>query len=105
MKQEIHKKLAKKLGAFVDPLHMSDGFPMPVCHFKRAYFSRIFRGEAAYSHCASKDKKYYGFKGNLLISSEGGITDITVAAANIDERDSLWELLKGFMAWSLLIKD
>lgn len=94
LKQRIHKKLAKKLGAFSDPLHMSDGFPMPVCHFKRAYFSNVFRGEAAYSHCASKDEKYYGFKGNLLISSEGVITDLTVTAANIDERDSLWELLK-----------
>ena len=94
IKQKIHKSLAKKLGSFSDPLHMADGFPMPVCHFKRAYFSRIFRGEAAYSHCASKDEKYYGFKGNILISSEGVITDITVTAANIDERDSLWELLK-----------
>lgn len=57
IKQKIHKRLAKQLGAFSDPLHLADGFPMPVCHFKRAYFSRIFRGEAAYSYCASKDEK------------------------------------------------
>lgn len=94
IKQELHKKLAKKLGAFNDPLHLADGFPMPVCHFKRAYCNQVFRGEAAYSHCASKDEKYYEFKGNLLVSSEGVITDITVTASNIDERDSLWESLK-----------
>jgi hypothetical protein len=94
IKQMIHKKLAKQLGAFSDPLHMADGFPMPVCHFKRAYFSRIFRGEAAYSHCASKDEKYYGLKGNVLINTEGIITDITTTAANIDERDSLWDVVK-----------
>lgn len=103
IKQKIQRVLAKKLGAFSDPLHMADGFPMPVCHFKRAYFSRIFRGEAAYSHCASKDEKYYGFKGNILISSEGVVTDITVAASNIDERESLWDLLKEI--YGMLIAD
>mgnify|MGYP002084285382 FL=1 len=94
LKQQMHKGLAKQLGAFSDVLHMADGFPMPICHFKRAYFSRIFRGEAAYSYCASKDERYYGFKGNVIINSEGVITDITTTSANIDERDSLWDVIK-----------
>ncbi len=91
--QQIQKKLAKRLGAFSDLLHLSDGFPMPACHFKRAYFSRIFAGEADYGYCASKGETYYGFKGNVLINSEGVITEITATAANIDERDSLWDLI------------
>ncbi len=82
-----------RLGAFADNLHLADGFPMPVSHFKRAYFSSIFKDEAAYGYCASKEEVYYGFKGNLLISSSGVITAITVTAANIDERKSLWDLL------------
>jgi Transposase DDE domain len=93
MTQRIQKELAKQMGAFFDLLHLSDGFPMPICHFKRAYFSRIFSGEADYGYCASKAEIYYGFKGNLLINSEGVITEITVTSANIDERDSLWELI------------
>jgi IS5 family transposase len=93
VKQQIQKELAKQLGAFSDLLHLSDGFPMPVCHFKRAYFSRIFTGEADYGYCASKGETYYGFKGNVLINSEGVITGITATAANIDERDSLWDLI------------
>lgn len=93
MTQQIQKELAKQLGAFSDLLHLSDGFPMPVCHFKRAYFSRIFAGEAAYGYCASKGETYYGFKGNVLINSEGVITEITATAANIDERESLWDLI------------
>lgn len=93
VKQQIQKELAKQLGAFSDLLHLSDGFPMPVSHFKRAYFSRIFTGEADYGYCASKGETYYGFKGNILISSEGVVTGITVTAANIDERDSLWDLI------------
>jgi hypothetical protein len=95
MTQRIQKDLAKQLGAFSDSLHLSDGFPMPVCHFKRAYFSRVFAGEADYGYCASKGETYYGFKGNLLISSEGIITAITATSANVDERDSLWDLIEG----------
>ena len=93
IKQEIQKELATQLGAFSDCLHLSDGFPMPVCHFKRACFSRIFSGEADYGYCASKGETYYGFKGNLLINSEGVITSITATQAHVDERESLWDLI------------
>jgi hypothetical protein len=93
--QLIQNELATHLGAFSDSLHLSDGFPISVCHFKRAYFSRIFAGEADYGYCASKGETYYGFKGNILINSEGVITQVTTTAANIDERDSLWYLIDG----------
>lgn len=95
IKQMMQKELAKQLGATSDFLHLSDGFPMPVCHFKRANFSQIFSGEASYGYCASKGETYYGFKGNLLINSEGVITATTVTQANIDERESLWDLVNG----------
>jgi hypothetical protein len=74
MTQHIQKELARQLGAFSDLLHLSDGFPMPDCHFKRAYFSCIFADETEYGYCASKGETYYGFKGNILINSEGVIT-------------------------------
>jgi len=95
IKQNMQKDLAKQLGATSDFLHLADGFPMPVCHFKRANFSQVFAGEAAYGYCASKNETYYGFKGNLLINSEGVITAATVTQANIDERESLWDLVDG----------
>ena len=95
MKQGIQKELAKQLGAKSDFLHLADGFPMPVCHFKRANFSQVFAGEASYGYCASKSETYYGFKGNLLINSEGIVTAVTVTQANIDERESLWDLVDG----------
>ncbi len=93
MKQKIQLSLALQLGAFADRLHMADGFPLAVCHFKRAGFSSIFEGIAAYGYCASKSETYYGFKGNLTISSEGIITGSTVAPANVDERESLWDII------------
>lgn len=95
MKQQIQKALAGRMGAFTDLLHISDGFPVPVCHFRRANFSRIFEGEATYGYCASKSETYYGFKGNLLINSDGIITGVTLSPAHIDERESLWDLVDG----------
>ena len=92
VKQKIQRTVAKQLGAFDDTLHMADGFPMPVCKFRRANFSRIFRGEASYGFCASKGETYYGFKGNVMINAEGVVANITVTAANIDERESLWDI-------------
>ena len=35
---------------------------------------------------ASKDETYYGFKGNLLINSEGIIADLTVTQAHVDDK-------------------
>lgn len=103
MKQAIQNALAKSSGALSDRLHMADGLPMPVCHFKRAGFSSIFKDCAAYGYCASKSETYYGFKGNLVISSEGIITSITVAPANVDERESLWDIVNNISG--LLIAD
>ena len=94
IKQLIQVNIAEQLHATTtDNLHMADGFPIPVCQFKRAYFSRVFKGSAAYGYCASKEEKYYRFKGNVVISSEGVITNMTATAANVDERDSLWEII------------
>jgi hypothetical protein len=95
IKQRIQKALAVQMGAFTDTLHISDGFPVPVCHFRRANFSRVFEGEATYGYCASKAETYYGFKGNLLINSDGVITGVTLSQAHVDERESLWDLVGG----------
>lgn len=93
VKQAIQKNVAKQLNAENDSLHMADGFPLPVCKFKRAYFSRIFKCIASYGYCASKAETYYGFKGNVAINSVGVISNITFTPANIDERESLWEIV------------
>ena len=87
IKRMLQEKLAGLLGACQDQLHIIDGLPMPVCKFARAYFSPLFKGDAAYGYCASKQERFYGFRGHIVISSIGVITSATFAAANIDERD------------------
>ncbi len=47
IKQIMQMALAHRMGALSDKLHLTDGLPIPVCHFKRAYFSPIFEGAAA----------------------------------------------------------
>jgi len=91
-KQKICEELVTILlpaGSFISII---DGFPMPVCGFKRAYFSRLHKEDASYGYCAAKDMKYYGFKRHLLIDRSGVIFDLDIAAANIDEREMLLEL-------------
>lgn len=94
IKRIIQEQLAIALGAMSDSLHLIDGLPMPVCKFARAYFSKNFKGDAAYGYCATKKERYYGFRGHLVINSIGVITSATFTAANIDERDVCPELVE-----------
>ena len=87
VKQNFQKYLSQETGAREDTVHIVDGFPFPVCNFRRAYFSKLYRGEASYGHCAAKNQTYYGFKGHLLINMNGVICDFEMAPAHIDERD------------------
>lgn len=93
VKHMLQEKFAEALGAFADRLHIVDGLPIPVCKFARAFFSRIFKGTAAYGYCASKKERFYGFRGHVVISSLGVITTAGFTAANIDERDVCPELV------------
>jgi Transposase DDE domain len=83
IKQFLQEKLAVDLGGYADSLYLIDGLPMPVCKFVRAYFSKTFKGEAAYGYCATKKERYYGFRGHLVINSIGVITGATFTAANL----------------------
>src|SRR4029078_9883453 len=94
IKRMLQECLAVTLGGVADFLHIIDGLPMPVCKFARAYFSEVFKGNAAYGYCATKKEPYYGFRGHLVINSIGVVTAATFAPANICERDVCPELVE-----------
>lgn len=94
IKRLLQERLATTLGAYADTLHIVDGLPMPVCKFARAHFSRVFKGNATYSYCATKQERYYGFKGHLIISSIGIVSAATFTQAHVDERDVCPELVE-----------
>ncbi|MDX2229443.1 MAG: IS982 family transposase [Leptolyngbyaceae cyanobacterium bins.349] len=107
----LQQHLAARLGAFSEDVHLIDGFPIPVCEFRRATFCRSFRGDAGYGYCASKGKTYYGFHGHLNITVTGVITSFCLTPAAGDEREALWETVsqihgiligdKGYLSSSL----
>ena len=102
-KQQLQQLLAQKMSGFADSVHLIDGFPIPLCHYQRASNCRLFMAEADFGYCSSKDEKYYGFHGHLVISSQGVITGFSLTAANISEREALWEVVDGING--LLIGD
>lgn len=102
-KQRLHQQLIAHLGAVADPIHLVDGFPLPLCVITRAPRCRVFAGEADHGYCAAKQEYYYGFHGHLMISFDGVITGLTVTPASGNEREALWELIEGMQG--LLIGD
>jgi len=99
IKQKIRQRVVKMLlQVNQQPLRIIDGFPMPICNFRRAYFSKIFKDHCAYGYCASKNQNYYGFKGHLLVDAYGTIVDVIVAPANIDERTAIFDMAQGILS-------
>lgn len=78
-----------------DNIHFIDGFPIPVCKYTRAYKHKNFIQDSSFSFCASKQEKYFGFEGHLLINLSGMITNFTFASAHIDERMVAPDILDG----------
>jgi hypothetical protein len=93
LKRMLQENFASKLGAFADKLHLIDGLPMPVCKFARAHFSQVFKGKASYGYCATKQERYYGFRGHIVVNSIGVVTAGTFTSANVDERDVCPEIM------------
>ncbi|MEL7226549.1 MAG: IS982 family transposase [Cyanobacteria bacterium J06576_12] len=94
-KQQLHQQLLKDLRAEDADLFRVDGFPIPVCGFKRAPQCQVFKGDASFGKSATKLGTFYGFKGHLLINADGLIMGLGIAAANVDERDLVPELVTG----------
>ena len=60
-----------------------------MCRYARSRRDQRFRGEAAWSVCAAKQEKYYGFKAGVLMNSAGEIFRWWLGPANTDEREML----------------
>jgi hypothetical protein len=77
-----------------DDIRIIDSMPVPVCKFGRAYFSKLFKDIATYGYCASKKETYFGLKLHALVTTTGFITNFILTAANIDDRDAVFDLIE-----------
>ena len=95
IKKEIHKLMIADMDATRDLVHIIDGFPVSICHYRRSGRCKIYRDveSATYGYCASKKEKYNGFKGTIVMSKSGVITGYTLTKPNI-EREASFECVQ-----------
>lgn len=104
IKKKLQIHVSKMLAENQD-LYLTDGFPIPVWHIKRYKRSNTdLRALGSTGYCAAKDEHYFGFKGHILVSQQGGTIAYELAAANIDERDILPEITVGLKGMLLADK-
>jgi len=77
-----------------DDIRIIDSMPIPVCKFGRAYFSKLFKDVSTYGYCASKKETYFGLKLHALVTTNGFITNFILTAANVDDRDAIFDLIE-----------
>ncbi len=77
-----------------DDIRIIDSMPIPVCKFGRAYFSKLFKDISTYGYCASKKETYFGLKLHALVTTNGFITNFILTAANVDDRDAVFDLIQ-----------
>jgi hypothetical protein len=85
-----------------DPaLSFVDSIPVPVCRFGRAYGCSRFRGEAAFGRDTGSKATFYGFRDHLRVHWPGVIKAISLAPANVHDRDLVPEVVDGLDGWAL----
>ncbi|MEG2057560.1 MAG: IS982 family transposase, partial [Romboutsia sp.] len=89
---KIREYISSFMQSYSNDIRVVDSMPIPVCEFRRAHFSKCFKGEASYGRCSSKNMTYFGFKFHALITVDGFVTDYVITPANIDDRNAVWDL-------------
>jgi hypothetical protein len=81
-------KSGKKTG-----LYYIDSTPLKVCHNRRIYRHKVFKGLAARGK--SSMGWFFGFKLNLVINQKGELISFCFTRGNIDDRKPIETLFKG----------
>jgi IS5 family transposase len=104
--KQILVALGTKFAFTEDEYRIADSFPLSVCEFARAKFTKLFKFEgASYGYCPSKKQTYFGYKVHALCVLNGYISDFVLTPASADDRDAVWELIEGYNRHLKLIGD
>ena len=79
----MHCYLIKKTGS-VTGISFVDSTPLAVCHPKRAYQHRVFRGVAKKGK--SSTGWFFGFKLHLITNDKGELLSFVLTPGNVDDR-------------------
>jgi superfamily I DNA/RNA helicase len=100
VKQELWQMLARHIPH--DPyLSSIDSFPVPVCRFARATYSRLFREVATYGHDEVARHIYYGLRAHVRLAWPGVLVDCALAPANLSDTAGAEDLLQGVAGFVL----
>ena len=85
-----------------DPyLSIIDSFPVPVCRFARATYSRSFREVAAYGYDEVARHIYYGLRAHVRLAWPGVLVDCALAPAHLSDTEGAEDLLQGVAGFVL----
>lgn len=99
----LRQKLFTSFFAPTNNYFIIDSFPLPVCKFGRARYSKAFRYDGAnYGKCPSKKETYYGYKVHVLVTLEGYITMFEITPASVDDREGLRDIAADLSNFAVL---
>ena len=84
----VLSKTGKRTG-----LYYLDSTKMVVCHNRRIYRNKVFKGIAERGHCSVGF--FYGFKLHLAINHQGEIVSFCITKGNVDDRQVVEKLMRG----------
>jgi hypothetical protein len=79
-------------------LYYLDSTKMVVCHNRRIYRNKVFKGIAERGHCSVGF--FYGFKLHLAINHKGEIMSFCITKGNVDDREVVEKLMQGLTGLS-----
>jgi hypothetical protein len=97
VKQLLHRRVFQAFtrevhADFDDALWMLDSFPLHVCRFARAHFSKCFAGQAAYGRDPVIANTFYGFRVHLRCLRGGPVDAFTITPGNCSDIETAHEL-------------
>jgi superfamily I DNA/RNA helicase len=84
VKQELWQMLAQHI-PHAPYLSIIDSFPVPVCRFARATYSRSFRDVATYGYDEVARHIYYGLRAHVRLAWPGVLVDCALAPAHLSD--------------------
>jgi hypothetical protein len=76
-------------------LYYVDSTKMVVCHNRRIYRNKVFRGIAERGH--SSVGYFFGFKLHLIINHQGELMSFCMTKGNVDDRKVVVQLMRGLV--------
>ena len=94
VKEMLWKHLLSRV-SFDPEVSLIDSFPVPTCHFARAYRCQRLAEQSAFGYDEMTKQTFYGLRAHLRVCWPGVIVEMDLAPANVHDLRLAEELLEG----------